>query len=499
MNGPRSAGHATFALLAAALIGSVFLLTLVARSGDDLARIHLRRAADDAVRHGAQAQAAAADFVAATNLLTIGLHGATAALLLGGTGTAIAWMTAGAVPAGLDMLAQTADLAGDILVVHHELRRAVDTLATTALPAVVVPAMLAAAASQPDAGPLWPLDPLANTEGTTDLADTGCLTEVALPTRRPFGLDLQNHRVPSTPAIGAGALPTAPGAESIGKIAAATALKLAYAEFLEVEAERWATAALPAHRLCELQHSAHDRGRTAWRREADRVVAEISRAIRTIPHEWTPTPTLESAWDAWRMFVPDAPASPQALIDGPSVPLPQPDQEPLLGLIGTLSAGDAFHGDGATCADINGHLALLHAEWQPAAGGLPTVGEVQAAIDRRSFGDDKPTQIRDGEMATWLERALCRVVTEAARLAGADGPAWPLRLGRNWPRGGVGALMLTADAGSALSQARPYHRDYSAGDLPLRPGFVAVPTPVTVHHSRWPSPWQAFLDAGIAH
>ena len=96
MNRSPSAGHATFALLAAALIGTVFLMTLVTRSGDDLARIRLRKAADEAVRQGAQAQAAAADFVAATNLLTIGLHGATATLLLGGTGTAIAWMTAGA-------------------------------------------------------------------------------------------------------------------------------------------------------------------------------------------------------------------------------------------------------------------------------------------------------------------------------------------------------------------------------------------------------------------
>lgn len=499
MNGPRSAGHATFALLGAALIGSVFLLTLVARSGDDLARIRLRKAADDAVRHGAQAQAAAADFVAATNLLTIGLHGATAALLLGGTGTAIAWMTAGAVPAGLDMLAQTADLAGDILVVHHELRRVVDTLATTALPAVVVPAMLAAAASQPDAGPLWPLDPLANTEGAPDPADAGCLAEVALPTRRPFGLELQSHRVPSTTAIGAGSLPSAPSADAVAKIAAATTLKLAYAEFLEAEAERWATAALPTHRLCELQHSAHDRERAAWRREATRVVAEISRQARSTPDEWTPTPALDAAWNAWRTHVPDAPASPQALTGSRSLRPPQPDQEPLLGLIRTLNAGDAFHEDAATCADINGHLALLQAAWQPAAGGLPTVSDVQTAIDRRSFGDDKPTQIRDGEMATWLERALCRVMVEAARLAGADGPALPLRLGPNWQRGGVGALMLAADAGSALSQARPYHRDYTAGDLPLWPGFVAVPSPVTVHHSRWPSPWQAFLDAGIAH
>lgn len=499
MNCSRSAGHATFALLAAALIGSVFLLALVDRTGDDLARIRLRKAADETVRRGAQTQAAAADFVAATNLLTIGLHSATAALMLGGAGTAIAWMTAGAVPAGIDTLAQTADLAGDILVAHHELRMAVDALAITALPAAVVPAMLAAANSRLDGGQIWPLDPLEDTRRAPNLLGDGCLAEVALPERRPFGLDLQRSWLPPTTAIGAGSLPSSPPTGDISAAVAATTLKLAYTDFLEGATEQWATAALPAHRLCELQHSLNDRERTAWRREAARVVAEMSRHARAAPSDWTPTPALDAAWAAWRVFVPDAPATPQALSGGPARTLPRPDQEPLLGLIRTLTDTDAFLGDSATCADITGHLELLYAAWQPTAGGLPTITDFHAAVDRLSMSPDAPAQARNTEMAAWLERALCRVTVEAARLAGADGPALPLRLGPDWHRGGVGVLSASPSTGSALSQARPHHPDYGAGDLPLWPGFIAVPSPVTVHRNRWPSPWQELLDAGIAH
>lgn len=485
-------GHASFALISAALLGSAFLLTLVARSGEDLARIRLRAAADLAVQRGAQTQSAAADFVAAANLLSLGLHAATAGLLLGGTGTAIAWMTAGAVPAGIDTLAQTADLAGDLLAAHHDLRRAVDTIAFSALPDLVVPAML----STGD-GPFWPLDPLSDAASSPPATDDACAPSGAAPPRRPFGLDLHRGTLPPLTKLGDGAVPSASGADATARMAAATALKLAWAEFVDTEAADRRAQDLPQHRLCELQLGGA-RTVDAWRREAQRVVAEIGRRSHFRSPAWTPSRALADAWNTWRGLVPTAPAAIQSLVESPSPVPPRPDREPLRGLINTLTEGAVFFERATTCDDIAAHLELLRATWQDGVEVLPGVAAFAGAVDRAGGIAAGPVA-RDAELSTWLRPALCRLMGAAADLAGSAAPAAPLRLGPNWRSVGVGVLATDPHAGSALAQARPHHPDFGAGELPLWPGFRAVPTPVTVHRNRWPSPWQETLDAGLAH
>lgn len=473
-------GGASLLLVATALIGAGLLTVLIHRTQADLARVALRAEADEASARGAAVQARTADLVAAGNLLTLILHGTTAAVVLGGGAASIALISTGAVPAGIDTLAQSADLAGDILMAHADLRRGLDNLIFEVLP-MVVPT---AAATAGGAAAHVPVDPTVSGESGAPIEarnDADCSPGTALPARRPFGLDLAPGGLLSGP--GDMAAVAAPNASAARQGAAADAeLVAAYAERFGPIASPGAGREPSRHGLCDLRDAAP----AVWRREVDRAVQSRAEAPKTAAR-WPDDRAWRSVWSEWRRRHPDAPPSPSGLF--PAQPMAGDPAE-------TRRRVEALRdqGQSLTCEEIEAQLLAIDEAQRSPAAVLPTPSEFAEAVARFD-GSDVPEAVRrDSAIRAWIQSALCAV----ARAAGASSWPHPWRMGTEWNAVGTGVVSINA-AGIALAQGGPRHPKYVPGDLPLLPGFRAVPIPTTIQTRLWPSSAGRWIHDVVVH
>lgn len=475
----KECGGASLLLVATAWIGAALLAVLIHRTRADLARVALRAEADKAVASGAAVQARAADLVAAGNLLTLILHGTSAAVVLGGGATSIALITTGSVPAGIDTLAQSVDLAGDLLVAHADLRRGLDKLIFEALPAVVP----AAVATVGGVAAHVPVDPAVSDNARVPIGvrdDVACTPDAALPERRPFGLDLAPGGLLARPENLAAV--AAPNRSVTGQGDAGAALAGAYAERYGQIVSPGPRREPSQHGLCELRAAAP----AVWQREVDRAV-QARLDLPKAAARWPDDEGWRSTWSEWRRRHTNAPPSASGLFPTEALAA---DPAELRRRIDALRD----HGQSLTCEEIEAQLLAIDEARPSSAARLPTPSEFAEAVARFD-GSDVPEAVRrDSAIRAWIQSALCVV----ARAAGAASWPHPWRMGAEWNKVGTGVVSIH-DASVALAQAGPRHPKYRPGDLPLLPGFRAVPIPTTIQTRLWPSSAGRWIHEVLVH